>query len=456
MAITAGGIGSGLDIDGLVRQLVAAERQPVSLRLDRKEASLLGNLSAYGTLKSALSTFQTAVKGLQNPDTFQARRTSSSNTDLFTGTSTKDAVAGTYSINVQQLAQAAKMRSDAFDPSENIGTGSMTLSLGSDSFTLDIDSENNTLEGIRDAINAASNNPGITASIISAGPGDSRLVLTSNRVGEGNDISITATDDDVPGGGLERFNSLNTVQAAQDAIVFVDGLEVRRDSNTVSDVIQGVTLNLRKADENVTGTLTVTLDTASVKTRVETFVSAYNELVGVMNQLSAFNADTGDAGPLLGDSALRGVQSQIRQALSGSVGDGTFSTLAEIGVTTNSSGQLTINNTRLDEVIAQDFSAIANLFASENGLTKTLDGILDRYVASDGILSSRTNGIQSRIGQIDNERERLDTRMEALESRYRAQFTAMDILVGQLQGLSGYLEQQLSNLPQPNSIGRRR
>lgn len=462
MAITASGIGSGIDVASLVSQLVAAEGKPAAFRLDNKEARLQSDLSAYGTLKGALSKFQESVKALNDLKSFQQRSSVSSKPELFSATADITAVAGTYNIEVVQLAQAAKMRSgdgEFTSATDIVGTGTLAISLGSDSFQITIDSSNQTLEGIRDAINSASDNPGISASIISV-DGGTQLVFASNKIGAENTIDIVATDDDgADGFDLSRLAtaSLDTVQSAQDAIIKVDQQQVTRGSNTFSDVIQGVSFTLKKADVGTTETLTVALNTDSVKGKVNTFVAAYNSLVETMKTLSSYDADAGkSSGPLIGDSILRGVQSQVRQALSSSVDGLTFGTLAEIGVKTNKLGKLEINSEKLDKVLASDFGAVAQLFSSENGLANSLSKLLDRYVDTDGVLNAKTKGIKTSISSVGDDREKLGIRLTALEARYKAQFTAMDMLVGQLQSLGTYLGQQLASLPEPNSVGRRR
>lgn len=457
MAITAAGIGSGLNIAELVSGLVAAEGGPAENRLVRKELGIQSNLSAYGNLSSALAQFRETAQALQNESDFMRRRAVSSNTDLFTATADKNAVSGTYGIQVDQLAQASRVRTDGFNSgSEIVGTGSLEINVGANSFNLTIDETNNTLAGIRDAINTAEGNLGVAATIINV-DGGSRLILSSSTTGAGNDISITATDDDLGDGfDLTRLQNLTTTQAAQDAIFFVDGQQVTRSSNAISDVIDGITFDLKKADPDTVGTLTISQDNNATKSRVEAFVEAYNTLNDTMKQLSKFNAETGDAGPLLGDSVLRSVQNQIRQTISQSVGGFNGDTLAEIGVTTNKdTGGLQLDTARLDTVLAADFSKVANIFASENGVANRLDTLIDRYIGSDGIISNRSSGLQNRLDSIDDDRIRLDARLASLEARYTAQFTAMDILVSQLQGIGDFLTQQLANLPKPNSIGNR-
>ncbi len=457
MAITVSGIGSGIDIEGLVSQLVAAEGQPTSVRLAQKEAGFQADLSAIGTLKSVLSSLQDTVSALQDSDDFLKRSAISSNDELFAAAASSSAVAGKYKVEVSQLAQAARIRSNDFtSETEIIGTGTLDISLGSDSFSLTIDSGNQTLAGIRDAINAAEDNPGITASIINVDSG-TRLVLSSDKIGAANAITVTATDDaPLDGFDLTRLDSANltAIQPAQDAIVFIDSQQVTRDSNSFSDVITGVTFTLLEADVGTIETLTVGLDSASITGKVNDFVEAYNSVSETVNQLSAFDAETGIAGTLQGDAGLRNLQGQLRQALSDSVSGLDASTLASIGITTDENGQLEVDSEDLNAVISNDFTAVSKLFTNENGLANRFDNLLDRYVGSAGILDSRTEGLESQIDGIGDDRERLESRLVVIEARLRSQFIALDAFVSQFQSIGNFLTQQLASLPEPNSINR--
>ena len=449
-AITSAGLGSGLDIEGLVSKLVAAEGQPASLRLNTKEAKLQTDLSALGSLKGALSAFQTSVQGLKDVSAFQARTAISSNTDLFTVSADSSAVAGSFSIKVEQLAQSAKMRSGDFTSDTAVpGAGTLAIDLGASSFTITVAGDT-TLAGVRDAINKASDNPGITATLIKVDSG-SQLVLTSDKVGAANAISITATDTDaLDGNDLTRLSTANltSIQSAADAIIYIDGQKVTKTSNSLSDVISGVTISLKKADPLKTETLSIALDKESAKSKVNDFIKAYNSLAGTMSSLSSYNAQTKQAGQLFGDATLRGVQNQIRQVLANPVQGVTgVSTLAEIGIKTNKSGMLELDSTKLDSVIASNFEAVSQLFASGNGLATRFDNVLTNYLSFDGALSSRVDGVNKQIGDINDQRDKLNLRLTAIEARYRKQFTAMDALLGQLQATGSYLTQQLANLP---------
>jgi len=457
MGIIATGIGSGIDVGGLVSQLVAAEGQPALNRINSKQARLQTDLSAFGALKGALSAFQSSVGALNDIEAFQARKATSSDRTLFSATADTTAVAGSYSIEVVQLAKATKIRSGDFSSETAVvGRGTLDISMGADSFQITVDENNETLAGVRDAINAASDNPGVTASIINVDDGVggtiSRLVLTGGTVGATNSIDIAVTDDDgdhVNTAGLSQLATVNLsiVQAAEDAIIKVDGQTATRDSNSFSDVIPGVTFNLNKAEVDTVETLTVELNVSAVKSKVNSFMSAYNSLSDLMKSMSLYDAETGATGVLQGDSTLRSIQNQIRQKLVEPVSGLDQGTLSEIGVTTDDKGHLILDSEKLDAILDSDFEAVSQLFASENGLANSLDSLLEQYTGTEGSLGLRTDGIQSRIDSLADDRLRLDKRLTALSERYTVQFNAMDLLVSNLNSQSSFLMQQLDNLP---------
>lgn len=465
MAITSTGIGSGIDVGGIVSQLVAAEGQPARNRLDRREADTQATISALGGLKGALSEFQSALSGLSDLDAFQARRATSGDTSVYTATADETAAAGSYQIEVERLAQGQKLRSGDFATADTVvGTGMLTLDVGGNSFDITVDSSNNTLAGIRDAINASPDNTGVTATTINvddgAGGTVSRLVLTADEVGTANTVTVSAADSDgnnTDAAGLSQLVSgnLTELQAAQDSLIRIDGQAVTRSSNSISDAIDGVTLSLKKSDVGSTNTLDVALNTGAVKSKVENFIKAYNGLVETTNQLSSYDPESGRAGALQGDSTLRTISSQIRREMSDTVDgiNGAFDNLATIGVETQRDGTLKLDSAQLDEAMDFDFDAIGQMFASDDGYATRLDALVENYVGFNGILDSRTQSLNNRIDDINDQREDLSRRLSSLESRLLAEFNAMDQLVGQLNSTGSYLSQQLSNLPFNNLAG---
>jgi flagellar hook-associated protein 2 len=438
--------------------LVAAEGSPTTLRLNKKEAVYQADLSAVGLLKAALSEFQTAVKGLSNKTVFQARTVDVPEDAPFEINVNTTAATGSYDVEVLSLAKAAKVRSAGFaDKSETIGTGSLSISLGGSSFDITVDESNKSLEGIRDAINENTANPGITASIIHVDDGY-QLVLTSDKVGEENTIEITATDDDAADGfdlGQLATANLTVIQPAQDAQMKVDGQIVTRNRNRFSDVITGVTFDLKKPSEpGESERFEIKLDEDSIKTKVSEFVTAYNDLNKIMTSLGAYDPETKEAGQMQGDSGLRAIKSQIRNVMSNAIeGEGvSFSSLASIGIKTNKEGILESDGAKLSEVIGSDFNAIANLFSSENGLAKKIDKTLSGFLESNGILGARTKSVETRLKGVESDRETLAKRLTVIEARYRKQFGAMDALVASFNSTGAYLAQQLDNLPGPRIL----
>lgn len=473
--ITVGGIGSGLDINGLVSQLVSAEGAPATNRLNRREAALQAQLTAIGTFKGALSAFQSAVEALTEPTKFQGMKATVGNTDLFTASASSEAETGSYSVEVRKLAQVQKLATSAdsafASTSDTFGKGTVTFEFGSyesGSFVANVDKTPQTLtfdtevtlEGMRDAINEA--DFGVKASIVNDGNGY-RLVLSGADTGAENALRITVSSDgdgnDADDTGLSRlaFDALGTTAskqtlAAQDAEVVVDGLTVTNAGNTLTEVVQGMTLTLKKSGEATS--LDVTQDTATATGAVKAFVDAYNKLVETTQSLTSYNAETREKGALLGDASVRSVTGQLRGILGSTFGDtsAAFRTLSDLGISTERGGTLKLDSSKLQTAIETNAQGVAALFSrgtddtAPEGIADRLDGLLSSVLESGGTLDSRTTSINNRISALDDQREALSRRLDALETRYRAQFTAMDELVSQLTATSNFLTQQLAGL----------
>lgn len=447
--LTALGLGSGLDIDSLVTELTTAEMQPANNRVTRKQESVTVQVSAMATLKSALSTFQSTLDSLASGSGFDAHTATSGNEDLMTATANADAVAGTYRVVVKQLAQAQQLVSNPFtgdDGSAEVGTGTLTVSLGGSSFSVDIDSSNSTLAEIRDAINSASGNPGVSATLI-YGTDGAQLVLSSETTGAASTITVAASGGD---GGLEQLEydadtttNYTEEQEAQDAIITVAGVEHTSSSNSVDDAIDGVTLSLEAADPDTTISLKIGNDKDHVVSMVESFVSAYNTLSAQLASLGSYDADTEEAGALLGDSLLGTIKSQLRHALSDAVSGltGSHTSLASLGVTTNEDGNLELDSDTLNSVLSSDFSTVTKIFDSSNGMVARLSSFLDSQLASDGGIAVRSDSLDTQQKAIDNEQDSIEQRTEQVRSRYLARFNTMDNLLAQLENTSSYLTQ---------------
>ena len=386
--ISVSGVGSGLDINKIVSDLIAAEKAPATKRLDTKEATLQAKLSAFGTFQGAVSEFRSALGNINTAAKFQSMTATVSNTALFTASATSIAQTGSYDIEVTQLAQAQKLvTSDTQRFSavtDVVGTGTLSFQVGSNAAqTVTIDSSNQTLEGVRDAINKA--NVGARASIINDGQGF-RLAISASNSGTANSLKITVAGDSIgsntdqtglsrlaydPAAAVDSGKNMTQTLTAQDAMLKVDGLDVTSASNSVVGVVPGVTLSLKSKQVGTISTLTVAQDTAATLKSVDSFVAAYNTLMETSKSLTAFDAkDATKNGILLGDSVVRSITNQVRGILTSSVtgATGAARSLADVGISLQKDGSLTFNSSKLQTALSADSQAVAALF-TRTGVT---------------------------------------------------------------------------------------
>lgn len=456
MATTGVVGGSQLDVNSLVSQLVAAERAPLDAQVTRATTKVTTQISATSTLLGALSSFQSSLNSLKTTTAFSSRTTASTNSDIVTASAAATAVPGRYDIEVQQLASAQQISSAAFTGGSStvVGAGTLTLSLGATSFDVTIASPADTLADIRNAINSASDNPGITATIINAADG-AHLVLTSANTGATSTIQVTQT------GTLDALeytsdNQANYTQlrAAADAIVRVAGYEVTSASNVVDGVIDGVSLNLVSAEPGTSVGVDVLYDKTAAKDKVNSFVTAYNQLRNVLTTLGGYNATTKVAGPMLGDALLSGIDSQIRRTLSSPLegATGAVQTLADIGITTQADGTLKVDDTKLSAALNGNFDAVARLFGTENtGVAAKLYTQIGERLADGAGIDQRTDSLQAQKRALEKKSADIESRMAIVRQAYMKQFTALDTLLSSLSATSAYLAQQIDSLPKWSS-----
>jgi flagellar hook-associated protein 2 len=396
MALSSPGIGSNLDVSSIISQLMALERRPLAA-LDKKEAGFQAQLTAYGTLKGALSSFQSAVKALAVPARFTANKASVADTTVLSASAGSGAAAGSYGIQVTALAQSHKLKTGTSfaATSDTLGSGTLTIQFGTYSggtftanadkpaATITIPAGQNSLAGVRDAINAA--NAGVTAGIVNDGSGN-LLILSSKDSGAANALKITVADDDgnhTDTAGLSRLAydastggtaNMAQTQAAQNATAIIDGITVSKASNTLTDAIEGVTLNLLKTNVGSSTTLTVTRDTAGIKGAVESFVKSYNDAAKVLKDLSAYNAAAKQGAVLQGDATVRTIQSQLRAVLNGALttAGGGLTTLSDIGVSFQKDGTLALDATKLQKAMDDPTKDLSTLFAAVGKPTDSL------------------------------------------------------------------------------------
>lgn len=398
--ITASGLGSGIDIKSLASQLVAAERGPATSRLDSRESKLKAQISAFGSFKSVLANLQSSLTSLKKIDTFQSLKATVADDALLTATASNGAQLGEYAIKVEQLAQAQRLATAAdhpfASPSTTVGAGVLTFEFGTvDSAagtftanasktakTVTIDPTNNTLAGVRDAINKA--NIGVTASVVNDGNGY-RLVIGAKDSGAANSLKITVNDgdgthDDPSGLSLLAYDPVGTggknlteTVAARNARINLDGLTVTSASNTLQDAVPGVTLNLKTQGETATR-LTVAEDASVTTKALETFVNSYNDMMKTTKSLTAYNKDTKTAGTLAGDQNVRSTLNRIRDIFTSSVTGtaGAYRSLADAGISLQSDGTLKLDSSKLKTALSADPQSVASLFTRAGTTTDPL------------------------------------------------------------------------------------
>lgn len=469
--ISVTGIGSGLDIDSIVTSLVAAEGDAKTLLLASQRSDTEFEVSAFGALKSTLSNFATSLTFLKTAANFESNTLTSDEPTVFTATSASGSIApGVFGVEVRALAEAHKLLTPGFtDQDTVVGTGSLTISVGSDSFTVEIDNDNDTLVEISNAINSATDNTGVSATVVNvddgAGGTEAKLILSSDSTGTDNEITVTVDDDDLDdtdAAGLSAFyydtsdattpERLTEINAAIDAEIYIDGQKVLSSSNTVVDAIDGVTITVLKEDSGTVYDLAIETDTQTIRTNIESFLTNYNSLRTFMNDVTEFDQATGEAAVLLGDSTTRNLSNQIRTIVSDSVTgiSSPFTTLVDLGITTSKEGTLTVNPNKFNDAF-QNMDDIAELFSSENGIATKLDSIVNEYVKIDGLLDKKSEGLNATIVDIDEDLAALQLRLDSLETRLLAQFSAMDAIVAQLNTTSSFLTQQFEAISNINN-----
>ena len=451
-SVSVSGVGSGLDLASLLTQLIDAEKKAPTARLNATENTTRTQLSTLGTIKSALAELRTSVDGLKTLGAFAKHTATSEDPELFTAAADDTAIPNSYDVEVQALARAAKLSSTGFATSATaVGTGTLTVGVGALSFSVTIGATNNTLAGIRDAINGAPDNTGVRASIITANDG-AHLVLTAQQTGTDHALTVTRSGGD---GGLDALvynpgvlENLTVKQAAADATVVIDGFTHTSHSNAITGVIGGVTLTLKGAELGTTKTQTVAPHTRAGKTAVQAFVASSNKHVTTVAAATKYDPSTQVAAPLAGDALPRSLSSQLRTLL-GSVVAGqpdALDALSDIGITTARDGQLTIDDSKLSAALAGDFNTVRSLFAGTSGYATRMATLLAGFGGAGGIVADRQNSLEQKLTRIGDQREELQRRLDAMETRLRAQFTALDQLVSKMNSTSAYLTQQLASL----------
>lgn len=450
-----GGLITGLDVNALISGLVKAERQSIDVlqsqkvRYQAQDAVITSLIGALGSLKSS-------AENLSLSTDFLKRSATSSDTAVLTASATSTALSGASVVTVDTLATAKSVKSISFaDSGSAIGTGTLTITVGSAASAIVIDGTNNTLAGLRDAIN--NSGAKVNAAIVNVGTtvADYRLVVQSKDTGTANAVTISGTlsggADPFPAGG-------EVVQTAADAKLSINGLMITRSSNTITDALSGVTLVLAKEGDrdgvieatDPTAKVTVSSDDATLTSEIKKLVEDFNAVNKIVNEQFTLNPNSQRQGAAAGDASLRGVIDRLRQELS-APGGGTsvkYRTLSDIGIRFEKNGSLTLDEAKLSAAFADDATAVSQFFiAVQNGVGKRIPDAVDDFVSAvDGALTFRQKGIGQSIKRIDDKVAREEARIAAMEERLTKQFAALEKLVSDLKSQGDFLSQQLSRL----------
>ena len=482
MSISSLGVGSGLDLEGLVGQLLEAERKPKTDALNSREKNIDAEISGIGRLKSKLEDFQETLDNLRSDANLKGREPSINNPsegiEPFTAEASNSALEGDYNLAVIQLASGSRIETaDAIDGGFNSSSdavlspgapnASLTFKINStsDSFTIDL-TAGDSLEDLRNAINASDNNFGVTASIIETGTADggAKLVFTSDTPGVGNDLVIV-NDDNVAELNIvsttdstEASVYLIPVTSAQNAKATIDGIDVESKTNKFENVIENVSFEVsEKSELEADGTtfktskLSIGFDTEAVEETIREFVTNFNALQAEIKLLTNYGeSDLEEDGSLAGDSLVRGIQTGINNILFSSVDSSTLGGLFQLGIEYNDQGELEISSNdriglgsgddRLKDALKDNFDEIATLFTDEKqGIAVRLYDLVDEYTRFSGLLKSREDSAKDQREQIFDERLNLELRLASTEQILRDKYLNLDQTVARLNSTGSAL-----------------
>ncbi|MCG8486732.1 MAG: flagellar filament capping protein FliD [Chromatiales bacterium] len=453
MTIGFSGISTGSDWNSIINQLLQIESRPLTT-LQSREQEIDEKISDFGLVKSAIDTFNSTVEELTSSSGFAAFNATSTDEAVLTVSADSSAVASSYDVVVTQLAERDKIASSAYaDATTAVGTGTLSITVDGNTMDLVLDGSNNTLTDIRDAINSATDNPGVTATILNETSG-SRLILTSEESGLASAITINVADGDdasnTDANGLSRLFHIGVggdglaeqIDTAQDAILTIDGFSITGASNTVTSAISGVTLSLTGAGSS---TINITRDNTEIEERISGFVDAYNTLISKIDEL--------EAGSLYNDSSLRRIKQGFVDVINQTVdigGDTAY--LFEIGITRDRDGVLSVDSSELSTMLADDFNRVTQILSeATTGYATRFYNYTESLLEVGGLLDSKNETLNSQKDAVQTQIERQELRLQTFEAKLIEQFAALDQTMAVLTSTSEYLTSQLSSLNNSNN-----
>ena len=461
--ISSLGLGSGLDLNGLLDKLTKAEQQRLT-PYTTKQSSYNAQLTGYGTLKGALEKFDNLSKEMAKEDFFKA--TTATEHDAFKITTNAKAVPGNYVVEVNKLAQAQTLTTQAkvSDQGAKLGAEgvtdrSLTITAGNPpkETKIPLSDDQTSLVELRDAINGAK--AGVTASIMRVGDNDYQLAISSSTTGENNKISLQVDNDDKLGDILNynatrgTSTAMKQTVAPQDAELMVNGTAIKRSTNSISDALQGVTIDLKtKTKTDEPQHLVISTNTAGTTDKIKEWVDSYNSLLDTFNALSKFTpVKTGEApnptnGPLLGDNTLRGIQSSIKSALSAAQDNPELKGLGNLGISTNTkTGKLEIDSAKLKKAMDEKPDQVSNFFVGngkDTGMATEIHNEIQSYIKSGGIIENSTKSINTNLDRLNSQITTVTASIQNTIDRYKQQFVQLDTMMSKMNGTSNYLAQQ--------------
>lgn len=440
--ITFGGLATGLNTTNIIDGLMAVERRPVTL-WQQQQVIVEQKIDSYQQLSGKIGALKTAASKLSTATGFFIKIAESSNENLLVATASSSADVARHSVTVDRLARASTLASIAFGDTDTttVGTGNLALTVGTTTTNITIDATNNTLAGLRDAINDS--DADVTASIITVNTGTApsyRLVVNGKQTGLENSVGIA--ENGLSGGTAPGFTE---TQAADDAVLIVDGITTARSGNLVSDVISGVTLDLKSASSGSEIQVAISNDTEAIEEQLADFVAKYNEVMAFIAEQTKYDNVAERGGPLIGDSTLRTLRRTLQSVITTPV-NGTPAILGEIGIATQKNGTLSISSAKLSDALTGNLDGVGNLFLSAgNGLAQSVIDYADDAVRlGDGILTARIDGAQSEINRMEARIATKEAQLDRFEQDLIRKFATLETLVAQINAQGNFLTQQLA------------
>lgn len=486
MSIQSLGVGSGLDLESLVTQLLEAESKPKTAALDKKEKAVEAEISGIGKLKSKLEEFQETLDTLRSDNNLKGREPSIINpseaNEPFTADASNSAVEGTYEIAVTQIAKGSRIETDdasaggfastsdpiytqpgLLDPA----SGSLTFKIDalSESFSINV-TAGMTLQQLSTAINTSTDNFGVQSSIIDTGTanGGVKLVFTSSKTGDGNDLVIVNDNDLAELNRVATTNSSSTVNYltpvvnAQNSKATIDGIEVESETTKFDNTIENVSFTASAKSDLaadgvtfLTSKLNIGFDKEAVEETIREFVENFNALQAEIKLLTKYGeSDLEEDGALAGDSLVRGIQTGINNILFSSVDSSSLGGLFQLGIEYNDNNELEISSSdniglgsgedRLKEALEDNFDAIAALFTDEEqGIAVRLYDYVEEYTNYSGLLKSRENSAKDQREVIFDARLTLERRLANTEQILRDKYLNLDQTVARLKSTGSAL-----------------